>query len=244
MSLDLIDSALNLFFPAACTACGSAIEKRFDGVACAACWAETEFYTQFSYCWKCAEPLNPGVRAQATVRRCGQCDSQSFDAVRPIGIYEKALKASILNLKRKAVLAERIVCEASKLVASEPLTRAQVLVSVPLHPTRLRERGFNQADVIATALALRTGLPFHPDILERTRHSERHRAGMGVAQRASTVEKAFQVRKPRLIDGKNVLLIDDVVTTGATASACATALKKSGACEVYVLSLARPRPVK
>ncbi|HWS56694.1 MAG TPA: phosphoribosyltransferase family protein, partial [Pyrinomonadaceae bacterium] len=122
-----------------------------------------------------------------------------------------------------------------------PLDAATVVVPVPLHPERERGRGFNQAALLARALARRAGLPLDEWSLTRVAHTERHRAGMDRRARRETVEGAFRVVRPRLVAGRSVLLVDDVFTTGATASACAAALKAAGAAEVFVLTVARAR---
>jgi ComF family protein len=105
---------------------------------------------------------------------------------------------------------------------------------------RERERGFNQAAVLGRALARLNDLPFDVWSLARNLHTERHRAGMDARARRESVEGAFKVERPRLVEGERVLLVDDVYTTGATASACALALKEAGALEVFVLTVARP----
>ena len=121
----------------------------------------------------------------------------------------------------------------------ETLRHFDVIVPVPLHPARERERGFNQAAVLGRVLAERSGLPLDEWSLVRVAVSERHRAGMDARGRRETVEEAFAVARPRLVRGERVLLIDDVFTTGATVSACAAALTAAGAREVYVLTVAR-----
>jgi ComF family protein len=120
-----------------------------------------------------------------------------------------------------------------------PLNTATRIVPVPLHPTRERERGFNQAAVIGRALAARTRLVCDEWSLVRTIHTVRHRAGMDEQARRETVSSAFEVKRPRLIENQNILLIDDVFTTGATVSSCAAVLKAAGAIEVFVLTVAR-----
>ena len=110
---------------------------------------------------------------------------------------------------------------------------------MPLHPKRERERGFNQAALLAHALARQTGLPLDERSLVRTTHTAQHRAGMDARARRETIESAFQVARPRLVAGARVLLVDDVFTTGATVSACAHALKEAGAAAVFVLTVAR-----
>jgi len=128
----------------------------------------------------------------------------------------------------------------SDLCRRAPLNRATRILPVPLHPDREKQRGFNQAAVIAEALAAAAQIPFADQVLARTQHTERHRAGMDAQSRRESVENAFVVLHPRVVDGKCILLVDDVFTTGATASACAIALRKAGAKEILVLTLARP----
>jgi ComF family protein len=124
-------------------------------------------------------------------------------------------------------------------VNGDPLNAAARIVPVPLHPERERERGFNQANVIAEALANETGLVLDSLSLIRTTHTERHRAGMDARGRRESVEGVFQVARPRLIQNESILLVDDVFTTGATLSSCARALKAAGAIDVFALTIAR-----
>ena len=122
----------------------------------------------------------------------------------------------------------------------EPLRNATRIVPVPLHPERERERGFNQAAMLGRALARLSGHFFDEWSLIRTTHTARHRAGMDARARRESVENAFEVRRPRLVEGERILLIDDVYTSGATVSACSAVLKRAGAQEVFVLTIARP----
>jgi ComF family protein len=124
---------------------------------------------------------------------------------------------------------------------SSPLDRSTLIVPVPLHPQREKERGFNQAAMLARELSRVTRLPVVENCLVRVAHTERHRAGMDAQARRESVEAAFALVTPRIIEGENVLLIDDVFTTGATLSACALALKRAGAQDVLALTLARQR---
>ena len=120
-----------------------------------------------------------------------------------------------------------------------PLRSANLIIPVPLHPERERERGFNQAALLASELARLSQLPLDEYSVARRVHTERHRAGMDARARRSSVADAFAIRHPKLVAGQRVLLVDDVFTTGATVSACAAALKEAGAEEVFVLTVAR-----
>ncbi len=172
--------------------------------------------------------------------RCRRCDEDAFTAARACGAYEGALRASVLALKREPYINRRLVSLLVEIQSRAPLDKATRVIPVPLHPDREKERGFNQAAIIGGELARAVRLPFDEVSLIRTVHSERHRAGMDARGRRESVKDAFNVRYPRLIEDERVLVVDDVFTTGATASACATALMSAGAKEVYVLTIARP----
>jgi ComF family protein len=165
---------------------------------------------------------------------------EAFTAARACGVYEGALRASVLALKREPHVATRLARLMFEAQQRTPLADATCILPVPLHPERLRERGFNQAAAVASALAVWSGLPLDEWSLVRTLHTERHRAGMDARARRESVQKAFEVRRPRLVEGERILLVDDVFTTGATVSSCASALKAAGAEEVFVLTVARP----
>jgi ComF family protein len=108
---------------------------------------------------------------------------------------------------------------------------------MPLHWIRRWRRGFNQAELLARALQKRTGIPVSRALRRQKRTPPQ--AGLSRAERRVNVETAFDVRAPKTIEGKHVLLVDDIMTTGATASACAAVLKRAGARRVSVLTLAR-----
>ena len=239
----LYDAALALVYPQACAVCGASVEARSDGVACAACWQKTRLFSEHdTLCFKCgAYSHASSPPADRMSVRCRRCDREPFDAARACGVYEGALRASVLALKREPHIASRLAHLLHETQQrEETLTHATRILPVPLHPERMRERGFNQASVLGHALATLARLPLDEWSLLRTLHTERHRAGMDAQARRESVKEAFRVSRPRLIEGERILLLDDVFTTGATVSACAAALKAAGAQQVSVLTLARP----
>jgi len=145
----------------------------------------------------------------------------------------------VLALKREPHVARRLALLLREVQMRAPLETADLIVPVPLHADRERERRFNQAVVIARELARLSRLPLDEHSVVRRLHTERHRAGMDAKARRQSVADAFTVRHRDLIVGKRVLLVDDVFTTGATASACAKALIEIGAGAVFVLTIAR-----
>ena len=238
----LYDAALALVYPQPCAVCGGEVEARADAIACAACWASTRiFTTENLVCWKCGVPLL-GITASESHREtlCHRCDDEHFESARACGAYEGALRACVLALKREPHVPPRLAHLLFETQARPPLSVATRIVPVPLHPKRERERGFNQAAALGRALARLTGLPLDEHSLTRIVHAEQHRAGMDARARRESVAGAFTVKRPRLFEGERVLLIDDVFTTGATVSACASVLKEAGASAVLVLTIARP----
>jgi ComF family protein len=238
----LYDATLALVYPMRCAACDvSSVEVRRDAPACAACWQATTTWTgEETCCWKCGTPAQGDVPPEKRIEvRCRRCDEWAFTAARSVGKYEGALRAVVLTLKHEPHVPARLgqlLCAAQ---GRAPLDKATRIVPVPLHAERERERGFNQATLLARALAARTNLPLDEWSVVRVGHTARHRAGMDARARRETVERAFRVERPRLVAGERILLVDDVFTTGATVSSCAQALKDAGAEEVFVLTVAR-----
>jgi ComF family protein len=116
---------------------------------------------------------------------------------------------------------------------------SDLIIPVPLHPSRLRARGFNQAEIIARVISRGFELPIDDGSLVRGRPTERHRAGVDAVDRAESVEGAFNVTRPRLIERASILVVDDVMTTGSTIGAVARTLLEAGASKVCVLTVAR-----
>jgi ComF family protein len=182
----------------------------------------------------------PSLSARHEERRCGLCDDLAFDFARACGIYEGALRENVLRLKSQPHIPSRLrdllKIAAADLHAKQP---SESIIPVPLHADRFSERTFNQAEIIADEVAKIMRLPVDTASLIRAEHTEKHRAGMGARERARSLEKAFKVRAPRLIENKVVLLVDDVMTTGSTANEIAQTLINGGARGINVLTLAR-----
>jgi ComF family protein len=235
------DAALALVYPQPCAVCGSSVESRHDGVVCAGCWDHAPlFHGDETLCWKCGTPSSAKVSDERleTVR-CGRCDEDSYTRARACGSYDGALRASILELKRRPHVPRRLAERIYETQQRSPLVDAVSIIPVPLHSARERERGFNQALVLARALADLGHLPVDEHSLVRQSQTKMHRAGMDAKARRQTLAHAFAVRHPKSVADKRVLLIDDVFTTGATTAACAEVLRAAGAAGVLVLTVAR-----
>lgn len=237
----LYNGLLSLVYPQSCAVCGGSVEDRYLGIACAACWSTTRLFTSDdTVCWKCgAISFGTIAREKREHVRCRRCDQDTFTAARACGVYEGALRATVLALKREPHVCMRLVELLLETQARAPLDTATRVIPVPLHPRREKSRGYNQAGLLARELSRAAQLPLDEVSVVRTEHSDRHRAGMDAKGRRESVAQAFTPLHPRLIANEKILLVDDVFTTGATVSACASALFVAGAEEVFVLTIAR-----
>jgi ComF family protein len=236
------DSLLALVYPQACAVCGGSVESHALGAACEQCWQNTKIFSGAAVlCWKCGLPsIGTVPDEQREAVRCRRCEQDAFTAARACGLYEGALRASVLLLKREPHICRKLSDLLLQTQQRSPLSQATRIVPVPLHPERERARGFNQAALIGRELSLATSLPVDDVSLVRTHHTNRYRAGMDAKGRRETVADAFRVTYPALIEGEHILLVDDVFTTGATVSSCAQTLLDAGAADVFVLTIARP----
>jgi ComF family protein len=234
----VIDSILTTIYPHQCFACGDLVESQSDGVACAGCWEETRIFDgSETLCDRCGAVQDRSV--VESVASCPNCHEAYYDSAIAAGVYERAIAASVVNLKRSPNLSRRVEKLIDRLAEKISNSTPGVILPVPLSRSRKFERGYNQAEVIADGLSRRTDLPVLKACLVRSKQTPMHRIAMDKRARELTVEKAFEVKSRRMIEGNQIYLVDDVFTSGATASACARVLKKNGAKRVTVVTLAR-----
>ena len=237
----LSDGLLTLIYPQACAICGGSVERREMIPACINCWNSTRIFTGAeTCCWKCGVVAH-GMRViEPTEVHCRRCEDQQFEAARACGVYEGALRESILLLKRQPFLNRHLVKLLVAVAKRPPLDVATRVIPVPLHADRERQRGFNQALLMTQAITPHLRLVSDEKNLVRLAAANKYRAGLDAKGRLDTVVDAFEVRRPTLVRGETILLVDDVFTTGATASSCAEVLLRAEARAVYVLTAARP----
>jgi ComF family protein len=200
---------------------------------CDACYASIQPLPE-PICPRCGRPgSSPAI--------CATCRTEppSLDGIRSVGLHEGALRQAIHHLKyrRRRELADPLGRMLFDYWRCADLA-ADLVIPVPLHDSRMKERGFNQASLLARALTDRAQLPLDETHLRRIRATP-PQVGLGAAQRKANVRDAFEWQGESL-SGSSVLVIDDVCTTGATLEACAAALRRADAGMVWALTLARP----
>ena len=234
----LQNSLLSIVFPQECSSCTRQVDDVDDGVACNDCWASTRVFDGSEMlCHKCGAYFD--ATAAPVPVFCHKCDDHHYSRAAAVGVYEKGLSASIIALKSTQHLPARLKAILPAAIERSGFTSADILLPIPLSKQRLIERGYNQAEIVANVVSKSTGIPVDRSSLARKVHTPIHRVAMDNKARELTVKNAFEVARPKLIAGKSVLLIDDVFTSGATASNCARVLKRSGATEVNIFTLAR-----
>lgn len=237
------DGLVAAIYPEQCRLCGRTIEFYDDGIACRDCWLDAALTQLIAdpMCAKCATPL-PAAVAQGggALRNCGICNSLPFSVARACGVYSGAIEASILFLKTQPHICRRLREIITQTYSKHGSVLANdIVVPVPLHRSRERERGFNQARIVAKTICSDFRLDLDDRLLIRVKRTERHRAGLDVKDRTRSVERAFEVARPKALQGAQVLLVDDLFTTGSTIASATKALLESGAARVKVFTIAR-----
>jgi ComF family protein len=227
-----------LLFPDDCRVCGQPLDQVSRVPVCQSCLAAPEPLNAEYFCTCCRAPfVNPHPLDEQG--RCALCRRglTGFDAAYAYGAYEGTLRQLIHLFKYDAIRTLAGPLAELLLAALPRQERFDAIVPMPLHWRKRWQRGFNQAKLLAEALSRRTGIP----VLEavRRRRATPPQAGLSNAERRRNVAGAFEVRRHVRLEGCRLLLVDDVFTTGATAGACAAALKRAGAERVSVLALAR-----
>jgi ComF family protein len=233
----LVARILDTLLPPNCLACDTPVAD--DGLFCLACFRLANFISA-PMCAQCGVPLPHGAAA-GQGGACGRCEAAppEFGSARAALRYDETAQRVILPFKyadrpeMARGLARLMLRPGARL-----LRTAEVLVPVPLHVARLRMRRYNQAALLALELGRLARVPCIPDALVRQKATA-PLARMGLTARQAELLDAITVRAPVQVAGKQILLIDDVMTSGTTADACAAALRRAGASRVDVLTAAR-----
>ncbi|MCO5044478.1 MAG: ComF family protein [Verrucomicrobia bacterium] len=233
-----VSAFFDLIFPRRCGVCGVEPDAA-DSFLCWNCRSQLRVVGD-PHCSWCGNPLEGRVDHAYTCYHCTQM-GPSFDRARSAMRFEGAVPTLIHQFKyrgalwlRKELVSWLVACVNVHYAAEA----VDAVCSVPLYPARARERGYNQAAILAAALARHLHKPFWSRDLTRVRPTETQ-THLTARQRLSNVAGAFRTRSSDRLRGRSILLVDDVMTTGATTSACAQALKEAGCRVVNVVTLAR-----
>jgi ComF family protein len=234
-----LNAALNFIYPPVCQLCGNERAEAGEGYVGGKCWTEVRFVTA-PYCERCGMPYDGEIHGRF---QCENCKDVEFG----FRYARSAVKANAMMLDiihrykyHRALWFEPFLADLLERQAGPELARERwdMVVPVPLHPRKMRERQFNQAERLARCLGRVAGLPVNARVVRRVVFTETQ-TKLSRPQRAANVSGAFAPGAGQELQGEKVILVDDVMTTGATTSACARALRKAGAGDVCVWTVAR-----
>ncbi len=234
-----LNTALGFVYPEVCQLCGLARATPAESFVCEGCRAKVRF-VEPPFCERCGCPFEGAITQAFECSNCRELNLEFRYARSAVEARDKVLEAIHRYKYNRALWFEPFL---GQLLASRgaPDLRGQGwnwLVPVPLHPAKLREREFNQAERMAWRLSAAAGIPVHARLLSRVRPTQTQ-TRLNREQRQANVRNAFALRARTRLNGQRVVLVDDVFTTGATTSACARVLRRAGAGDVCVWTVAR-----
>jgi len=234
-----LNAGLGLLYPEVCQLCRSARATPAEGYVCGDCRARVRFIRE-PFCERCGRPYEGAITTRFECTNCQEMDWH-FQSARSAVVARDPVLEVIHRYKYQRAfwfepfLADLLIRAAQPALAEQSW---QMIVPVPLHPAKQREREFNQAERLADRLGAATGIPVNRRLLKRVA-ATRTQTQLSRAERLANVRNAFAMRQGQRLDGERIVLVDDVFTTGATTGACAGVLAAAGASEVCVWTVAR-----
>ncbi|MBT8043252.1 MAG: ComF family protein [Pontiella sp.] len=228
----------DMLYPRSCIGCGTSAPETFRYI-CWDCWSGA-MRVEPPFCDLCGDPVAGSVDHDFICYACS-AEKPAFDGARSAARYDGVVGEALRQLKyEKALWLATDMAELlhTCMLAEYPEKTFDLVVPVPLFRVRRRERGYNQSAVLARELGKRMPCRTVPNLLRRIRPTATQ-TNLTAPQRLSNVQGAFRSGPRRRLAGQRILLVDDVMTTGATVNVCAKALKKGGALSVHVLTVAR-----
>ncbi|MBL7996104.1 ComF family protein [bacterium] len=215
-------AVVEFIFPPFCMLCGGQLNLN-DKLVCRSCLSD--------------------LKKVEGIVQDGVIDFDCIDEIRAGAYYDQKLQTLIHHFKyqRALALADAFADILSPIIRENaPWCTSDLLIPVPLHKVKFRERSFNQSEEIAKALSCKVDIPCSTDVLLRRANTESQTQMADAQERVKNMANVFVVKNSNTVKGKTVILIDDLITTGSTANACARVLKQHGAQRVYVLTVGRP----
>jgi ComF family protein len=233
------NTGLGFLYPECCQFCQKARATAAEGFVCAACRAQVK-HVERPYCHRCGLPHDGALTTEFQCSNCRDVDLH-FSTARAAAVYDGLVREVIHRYKyQRALWFEPFLAGLLVRAAAPALqaNRPSCVVPVPLHPVKEREREFNQAARLADRLARALQVPLNTHLLRRVSFTMTQTALTRV-QRAANMHAAFALQPGARVKGLTIVLVDDVLTTGATTNACARVLRAAGAAEVCVWTAAR-----
>lgn len=235
------DALASLLIPAPCRLCGALLNHSARIPICQAC-LDGFSRTPKKICEICGLALPDITEVPGEQLRCSACrlETYAFDRARSFAIYENEIIRAIVLLKFERIdpLAKWFASRLAEIYRENEAIVADIVVPVPLHRDREKERGYNQAELLSRPLAKLLKLP-HQGVLLVRKRPRPAKLVLTLRERWAAVRGAFEIRPGSQVDNRRVLLLDDVMTTGATLDACSKALRDAGAKSVVALTVAR-----
>lgn len=234
-----LDTVLGFVYPEVCQICGNEHAAPSEGFVCAHCWQKVRFIKP-PFCERCGLPFEGDITTPFECTNCRELDLH-FRSARSAVIADNRLLDIIHRYKYQRALwfepflADLLIREAAPVLVRE---KCDMIVPVPLHPAKRREREFNQSERLAACLSRATGIPVNTKLLQRVEPTQTQ-TRLTRQERAKNVQNAFALHSDVKLTGGRMVVLDDVFTTGATTSACARVLLSSGADDVCVWTVAR-----
>jgi ComF family protein len=237
----LFRSLIQFLYPAQCRHCKENLDPADGHYICKYCWEEVRFI-EAPFCQTCGYPLNPLASLPEKVFSCDNCpDDVKFRKARAIAYYDSVVGEAVRLLKYqdKTIMADPL---ADLMFNTMPrlldVQDYDYIIPVPIHKKKMRKRGYNQMELIGRRLSTKTGIPLELRSLVKSVNTPPQR-GLDAEDRQKNIKGSFEVPDRSKIEGKRILLIDDVMTTGATVSECAKVLLRDGKVrytDIYVLT--------
>lgn len=234
--LGVFSAFLDILYPHRCPSCRTITS---DDSFCSTCWANLSFIEE-PCCLACGEPLDPNCNRNMLCAACSR-GKYSFDRSLSVFVYNRTIAKAIyrFKFKRQAFLSKFFLKFLLKRL--EPLRGAvDILVPVPIHIRRLKWRGYNQTLLLAREISEKTLIKCIPDLLTKRRHTAAQTT-LHFRKRRNNLRLAFGINQNYMesIRDKNIMIVDDVFTTGSTVDECAKILKENGVGRVFVLTIAK-----
>jgi len=239
----ILKSLIWFLYPAQCRHCGENLDPADGYYICKLCWDQVE-YIKRPYCEKCGFPLNPLSALSEMIFSCANCpDESKFGKVRSIAYYHNSAIGEAIRLLKdngKTIMADKLA-EIMVKGINEFLDSKDYdfIIPVPIHKKKVRKRGYNQMELIGRKVSSKTGIPLETKSFVKIKNTPPQR-GLTGKERIQNIKGSFSVINTSNIEGKRILLIDDVMTTGSTVNECARVLLEEGKADnVDVITLAR-----